>query len=74
MASEGDLYREVMATEALVPASPFEATTLDFVFGQVWARSGPQPQAASSRDACVRLCRRRHGTDRRSHVRSAGHG
>ena len=40
MASEPLSYREVMATEALTPTSPFEATTLDFVFGQVWARPG----------------------------------
>jgi 4-carboxymuconolactone decarboxylase len=40
VASEPDLYREVMAAEAPVPSSPLEATTLDFVFGQVWARPG----------------------------------
>ena len=40
MASESHIYREVMATAAPTPVSPFEATTLDFVFGQVWARPG----------------------------------
>jgi 4-carboxymuconolactone decarboxylase len=29
-----------MATAGATPGSPFEATTLDFVFGQVWARPG----------------------------------
>jgi 4-carboxymuconolactone decarboxylase len=35
-------YREVMAlaVEPAAPATPFEAATRDFLFGQVWARPG----------------------------------
>ena len=40
MAPEVHSYQEVMASEPLTPTSPFEETTLDFVFGQVWARPG----------------------------------
>ncbi len=40
MATEPHSYREVMATEAVTPTTPFEETTLDFVFGQIWARPG----------------------------------
>ncbi|GAA2443875.1 carboxymuconolactone decarboxylase family protein [Actinomadura vinacea] len=33
-------YREVMTREAPPPATPFEAATRDFVFGEVWPRPG----------------------------------
>ncbi|XVQ15817.1 carboxymuconolactone decarboxylase family protein [Spirillospora sp. CA-255316] len=33
-------YREVMTREAAPPATPFEAATRDFVFGEVWPRPG----------------------------------
>ena len=33
-------YRDVMTVEPPAPATPFEAATRDFVFGQVWSRPG----------------------------------
>ena len=36
----GRMFREVMTFEPDVPASPLEQATVDFVFGQVWPRSG----------------------------------
>ncbi|HEU5027118.1 MAG TPA: carboxymuconolactone decarboxylase family protein [Spirillospora sp.] len=33
-------YREVMTREAPAPATPLEAATRDFVFGEVWPRPG----------------------------------
>ncbi|MFB4299161.1 carboxymuconolactone decarboxylase family protein [Actinomadura sp. NTSP31] len=33
-------YREVMTREAPAPATPLEAATRDFVFGEVWRRPG----------------------------------
>ncbi|WP_036495063.1 carboxymuconolactone decarboxylase family protein [Nocardia sp. BMG111209] len=34
------IYREVMTIEPPEPATPFEAATFEFVFGQVWSRPG----------------------------------
>jgi len=34
------VYREVMTTEPKAATSPLDAATIDFVFGQVWSRSG----------------------------------
>jgi 4-carboxymuconolactone decarboxylase len=34
------MFREVMGVEAPAPATPFEAATRDFLFGEVWSRPG----------------------------------
>ena len=39
-ADAAQTYREVMAREPAPPATPFEAATRDFVFGEVWSRPG----------------------------------
>jgi 4-carboxymuconolactone decarboxylase len=39
-ADAAQTYREVMTREPPPPATPFEAATRDFVFGEVWSRPG----------------------------------
>ena len=39
-ADANQTYREVMTVEPPIPATPFEAATRDFVFGEVWPRPG----------------------------------
>ncbi len=40
MGRSEQVYREVMTVEPPPPATPFQKASLDYVFGEVWSRSG----------------------------------